>query len=52
MLIDAFDAGETPKVTQPGISYMLKGGDDTRTVAPFSPVHEEGGEWVYTPCIL
>ncbi len=46
---DAFLAGEEPQVTQPGISYMLMGGDDTSNTDPFAPAPAPGGEWVTTP---
>lgn len=46
---DAFLAGEEPQVTQPGISYMLMGGDDTSNTDPFAPAPEPSGEWVTTP---
>jgi hypothetical protein len=46
---DAWLAGEEPVVTQPGVSYMLQGGDDTSNVDPFAPVPAEGEAWVSTP---
>lgn len=45
----AFWAGEEPEVTQPGIAYMLQGGDDTSNTDPFAPVPAEGQPWVTTP---
>ena len=47
--LDAFVTGTDPEITQPGLSYMLQGGDDTSNVDPFAPVPEEGQEWVSSP---
>ena len=44
----AFWAGEDPEVTQPGIAFMLQGGDDTSNTDPFAPVPAEGQAWVST----
>ncbi len=49
---EAFLAGEEPNVTQPGIAYMLQGGDDTSNTDPFAPVPAEGQAWVSTPSHL
>jgi hypothetical protein len=46
---EAFLAGKEPNVTQPGIAYMLQGGDDTSNTDPFAPVPAEGQAWVTTP---
>jgi hypothetical protein len=45
----AFLAGEDPKVSKPGLAYMLQGGDDTSNTDPFAPVPAEGQPWVSTP---
>lgn len=50
--MEAFWAGEEPEVTQPGLSYMLQGGDDTSNTDPFAPVPAEGDEWVSSPAHL
>lgn len=46
---EAFLAGEEPNVTQPGVAFMLQGGDDTSNTDPFAPVPAEGQPWVSTP---
>ena len=38
-----------PVVTQPGLAYMLQGGDDTSNTDPFAPVPTEDQPWVSTP---
>ena len=50
--MDAFLIGEDPEATQPGLSYMLQGGDDTSNVDPFARCPAEGEEWVSTPAHL
>jgi hypothetical protein len=45
---EAFLAGKDPQVTQPGLGYMLQGGDDTSNTDPFAPVPEKGQPWVTT----
>lgn len=45
---EAFLAGEDPQVTEPGLAYMLQGGDDTSNTDPFAPVPAEGQKWVTT----
>jgi hypothetical protein len=46
---DAFLTGEAPEIPQPGISYMLLGGDDTSNTDPFASTPAAGEEWVTTP---
>jgi hypothetical protein len=45
---EAFFAGKEPNVTEPGIAFMLQGGDDTSNTDPFAPVPAEGQAWVTT----
>lgn len=45
----AFMAGEEPKVTTPGLAYMLQGGSDASNTDPFATGPEEGNEWMNSP---
>jgi hypothetical protein len=45
----AFYAGEAPKVTNPGLEYMLQGGSDPSNTDPLATEPAAGEEWVSTP---
>jgi hypothetical protein len=45
----AFYAGEAPKVTNPGLEYMLQGGSDPSNTDPLATEPVAGEEWVSTP---
>jgi hypothetical protein len=45
----AFGAGEEPKVTKPGLAYMLQGGSDASNTDPFATEPEPGNEWMNSP---
>ena len=45
----AFMAGEEPKVTKPGLAYMLQGGSDASNTDPFATEPEAGNEWMNSP---
>jgi hypothetical protein len=45
----AFVAGEEPKVTVPGLAYMLQGGSDPSNTDPLATAPPAGEEWVATP---
>jgi hypothetical protein len=45
----AFFAGEEPKVTVPGIAYMLQGGSDASNTDPFATEPAAGEDWVISP---
>jgi hypothetical protein len=46
---DALVAGEEPESTQPGIAYMLQGGNDPSATDPFAMEPAPGEDWVSTP---
>jgi hypothetical protein len=45
----AFVAGEEPKVTVPGIAYMLQGSSDASNTDPFATEPAAGEDWVIGP---
>lgn len=45
----AFANGDEPKVTTPGITYMLQGGNDASNTDPLATEPAEGEDWVTTP---
>lgn len=45
----AFANGDEPKVTTPGITYMLQGGSDASNTDPLATEPAEGEDWVTTP---
>jgi hypothetical protein len=45
----AFLAGEEPRVTAPGLEYMLQGGSDASNTDPFATEPAEGEDWVTSP---
>jgi hypothetical protein len=44
--LDAFVAGDEPKVTVPGLAYMLQGGSDPSNTDPLATEPAAGEEWV------
>ncbi len=46
---DAWMKKETPKLTQPGITYMLQGGSDASNTDPFAKHPAPGEDWVNAP---
>jgi hypothetical protein len=45
----AFYAGEAPKVTSPGLEYMLQGGSDPSNTDPLATEPAAGEEWISSP---
>jgi hypothetical protein len=47
--VDAWMKKEPPKLTQPGITYMLQGGSDASNTDPFAKHPKPGEDWVNAP---
>ncbi len=46
---DAYAAGKAPKITHPGIGYMLGGGSDPSATDPAATAPAPGEDWVNSP---
>jgi hypothetical protein len=45
----ALAAGKAPKITAPGLGYMLQGGSDASNTDPFATKPAAGEDWVTSP---
>ena len=46
---DAYATGKRPKITSPGIAYMLHGGSDPSNTDPGATAPAPGEDWVNSP---
>lgn len=49
MWLDSYMAQKTPKLTQPGIAYMLQGGSSPSNTDPFAVQPKQGESWMSEP---
>jgi hypothetical protein len=47
--IEALVTGTTPKITSPGLAYMLQGGSDPSNTDPMAMEPAAGEDWITTP---
>ena len=47
--LNAYATGQEPKITTPGLSYMLQGGSDASNDDPFATEPKPGQDWVVAP---